>query len=238
MSGVERASFQIIFQPSGKRGNYQGPIRLLDAARRVGVGLESVCGGVGECGRCKMIVIKGSTSHLTGIEEMLLTEEEVKQGYRLACCTKVYGDAEVLVPPSVALERQRLQVEAVEMPLQVEPVVREYVVELPEATLVDICPDFGRLREALKATHGVEPEVIDYHALRALSPVIREGEWSLSVALRGGEVIAVSPGASRRVSLGLAVDLGTTKIALYLVDLSTGQTIDMLGIQNPQIPYG
>jgi len=237
MDRVEKASFQIIYQPSGKRGTYKGPIRLLDAARRAGVGLESVCGGIGECGRCKMIVTKGPTSHLTGIEETLLTEEEIKQGYRLACCTKVYGDTEVFVPPSITLERQRLQIEALEMPLEVEPVVREYVVDLPVATLVDIRPDFRRLREGLKKTHGVEPEMMDYHVLRALSPTIREGEWSVGVAVRGKEVIAVSPG-DERAGLGLAVDLGTTKIALYLVDLSTGQTIDRLGIQNPQIPYG
>ena len=238
MDKEEKARFQIVYQPSGKSGTYKGPIRLLDAARRAGVGLESVCGGIGDCGRCKVIVTKGPTSHLTGIEETLLTEEELKQGYRLACCTRVYGEAEVFLPPSVRLERQRLQLEAVEMPLEVEPVVREYLIDLPAATLVDIRPDFRRLREALKATHSVEPELIDYSALKAVSPMIREEEWSVRVALRGNEIISVVPADEQRASLGLAVDLGTTKIALYLVDLSTGQTIDKLGIQNPQIPYG
>ncbi len=238
MDRGEKSSFQITYQPSKKRGTYKGPIRLLDAARRAGVGLESVCGGIGDCGRCKVMVIKGPTSHLTGIEETLLTEEEVKQGYRLACCTRVYGEAEVFVPPSVRLEPQRLQLEAREMPLEVDPVVREYLIDLPAATLVDIRSDFRRLREALRVTYHVEPEVIDYNALRAASPVIREGEWSVRVALRGNEIIAIAPADTQQASLGLAVDLGTTKIALYLVDLSTGQTIDMLGIQNPQIPYG
>jgi len=238
MDRTEKDSFQITYQPSGKRGTYKGPIRLLDAARRAGVGLESVCGGIGDCGRCKVIVTEGLTSHLTGIEQTLLTEEEIKQGYRLACCTRVYGDAEVFVPPSIRLEPQRLQLEAREMPLEVEPVVTEYLINLAEATLVDIRSDFRRLREALRATYREEPEVIDYNALGVASPLIREGEWSVRVALRGNEIIAVAPADDQRASLGLAVDLGTTKIALYLVDLSTGQTIDMLGIQNPQIPYG
>jgi len=238
MDKGEKASFQITYQPSGKRGTYKGPIRLLDAARRAGVGLESVCGGIGECGRCKVIVTKGPTSHLTGVEETLLTEEELKQGYRLACCTKVYGEAEVFVPPPITLERQRLQLEAAAVPIEVEPVVREFVVDLPVATLVDFRPDFRRLREGLEATCGLEPELIDYSALRTVSPLIREEEWSVRVALRGNEIIAVSSADAQRASLGLAVDLGTTKIAIYIVDLSTGQTIDMLGIQNPQIPYG
>lgn len=237
MAGGGEGTFQVVFQPSGKRGSYRGPVRLLDAARRAGVGLESVCGGVGDCGRCKVIVTSGPTSHLTGIEEALLSAEEIAQGYRLACCTRVYGDAEVFVPPAPKLDAQRLQVESKEMALEAEPPVREYEVELPEATLADMRSDLGRLCDAL-AGQGAQADAVDYTALKATSAALREGQWSVQVAVRGREIVAVSPTGRASVGLGMAVDLGTTKIALYLVDLGTGKTVDMRGIQNPQIPFG
>ena len=81
MGTPQKSSFQIVFQPSGKRATYNNPVRILDAARRAGLGLESVCGGIGECGRCKVIVSKGPTSHLTANEETLLTEEEINKAF-------------------------------------------------------------------------------------------------------------------------------------------------------------
>ena len=131
-----------------------------------------------------------------------------------------------------------MQVEVPELHIEGNPPVTEYQVELPTATLDDIRADFRRLRETLKAKHSVEPTRMDYSSLRTASPLIREAAWSVRVAVRGEEVIGVCVATGDESPLGLAVDLGTTKIALYLLRLDTGETIDVAGIANPQGPYG
>ncbi|MDY6834143.1 MAG: ASKHA domain-containing protein [Chloroflexota bacterium] len=235
---MQKKGFRILYEPTGKQGFYSKPVRLLEAARRAGVAIAAACGGIGECGRCQVKVISGRTSHITGVEMVYLTEDEIREGFRLACCTKIYGDAEVYVPPPVVIDERRLQIESSTMEVQVSPVVEEYVVQLPEASLEDIRSDARRLSDVLLSEYGIDAQVLDTNTLTEVTSVVRESSWLVRVAVRGREIIGVTPTENHTAPLGLAVDLGTTKIALYLVDLNTGQIVGARGIQNPQASYG
>ena len=200
--------------------------------------LDSACGGTGDCGHCKVIIQKGSVTPLTSIERTLLTPQEIENGYRLACCTKALGNVEVFVPIPIEIASHRLQTETQEKAVEVSPLINTYNLQLTPSRIDDVRSDFTRLQEALGTIHNTTANSIDYFAMRSLSQHIREGKWAVRAAIRGDEIIDVIPASTDSQELGLAVDLGTTKIALYLVNLATGETVDSIGIQNPQASYG
>jgi len=228
--------FTVKFSPIGKRVTEKRPRLLLDMAREAGVGLRSVCGGEGRCGKCKVMVRPAGRP--TIIERQLLTEDEISEGYRLACRTTVGKDTEVYVPPSSMTEEQKLQIAGREIKVKPFPPVGKFFLELPQATLTDPKSDFQRIRKEMLGKYGVQIEKIDFKALNVLGPTLREADWAITVAVRGREIIGVQPGNKTKQSLGMAIDLGTSKIALYLVNLQTGETINIQGMLNPQIAYG
>lgn len=233
---------RIHFEPVGRRGDCPADQSLLACARELGVELVSVCGGAGTCGRCKVKLVTGELSDSTPSERAALTEQELSDGYRLACQAWPRSDCKLHVPPASLTTPQRTQVEGQEIAVGPDPSVERYPIELPPPSLgsddtkEDIRDDQRRVLDALREQHRVEAERADIDVLRHLSPSLREADWRVSVALRGGEVIDVGP--SSRPTLGLAVDLGTTKIAAYLLDLESGRTLSSRGAMNPQISYG
>ncbi|MEA3459494.1 MAG: ASKHA domain-containing protein [Chloroflexota bacterium] len=228
--------YQIDFEPAGRRGKCPADQSFLDCARRLGVDLVSLCGGKGSCSRCKVQVLAGCVSEPTPSERKALSSEELGGGYRLACQTYPLSDCKLRVPPESLTTPQRTQVEGLEVTVHPEPPVSAYHLELPPPSLSDLKADAERLREALEQQHQVCCRTIDIEVLRDLSPRLRSWNWEAQASVRGNEVVALGPWPSRQ--LGLAVDLGTTKIASYLVDLESGQCLAAQGIMNPQIAYG
>lgn len=228
-------SFSVNFQPVGRRGEFSEDETLLDCARQLGVDIVSICGGVGACERCKVQVVSGDVSDLSIDEEYILTSEDVARGFRLACKTYPKSNVKLHVPAESLTAPQRTQVEGINVAIEAEPLVKALTTQLTPPTLDASIPDADNLRRALFDVVGEIGE-IDLDALRALPGVLRANDWRVEVALRGTEVIAVDAPSTRW--LGLAVDIGTTKVAGYLVDLATGNTLAMKGVMNPQIVYG
>ncbi len=229
-------AIHIDFEPVGRRGEFTSPQSLQECARHLGVGLVNLCGGTGSCGRCIVQVLDGHVSEPTDSETTILSPEELAEGYRLACQTVPLGDCIVRLPPESLTAPQRTQVEGEESPVEPEPLVQTYVVTVADATLGDLRADSQRLRDALAQQHGVTASGVSLSALRELPPRLRDEAGRTRVVVRDNEVSALlSPRAD---PLGLAVDLGTTKIASYLVDLETGATLASRGVMNPQIAYG
>ena len=158
--------FQIDFEPLGRRGQARSGQTLLDAAQSAGVGLASVCGGVGTCEECRVRLASGKLTPPTLVEEAVLSKADLSAGIRLACQAEPLSDVKLDIPPESLTASQRLQLDGEETHLLPQP-----------------------------AVHSV--------------------------------------GAH-----GLAVDIGTTKLAAYLVDLSTGTTVARAGAMNPQIAFG
>jgi uncharacterized 2Fe-2S/4Fe-4S cluster protein (DUF4445 family) len=230
------AGYVIDFEPIGRRGAVGPGQSLLEGARQLGVDLVNLCGGKGTCGRCKVQVLTGSVSAPTAVEQEHLTPEELEKGYRLACQVCPSGDCTLHVPPESLTTPQRTQVESLEVDVEPDPAVVAYPVELAAPSLSDLRADADRLFHTLERQHGVSCRRIDIDVLRGLSARLRSWQWKLKASVRGDEILAVAPAAGR--PLGLAVDLGTTKIAGYLVDLEKGKTVASQGMMNPQIAYG
>ncbi len=225
------AELIVDFEPLGRRARVASGVTLLEAARQAGVGLNALCGGTGACGTCRVRVVAGEVSPPTEAER-----ESVTEGLRLACQVRVWGDVRVDVPPDSITAPQRAQVEGRERSVELDPAARSLDVTLVPASLDDLRADATRLREALAQQHDVAVERCDHEVLRQLPALLRENEWRVRTVIKGDELLAVAP--SDVSPLGLAVDIGTTKVAAYLVDLASGETLGSAGVMNPQIAYG
>ena len=228
--------YHIDFEPVGRRGQCTAKQSLLECAHQLGVELVSLCGGKGTCGRCKVQVLSGKHTQPTSDEREALSPSELERGYRLACQAHPLEDCKVHIPTESLTAPQRTQVEGLEVNIRPDPAVISYHVEMDSPSLEDHEADAERLLQALHREHHINPSAIDIKLLQQLSPVLRHSKWQAQVSVRGNEVVALGPWPSR--SLGLAIDLGTTKIAGYLLDLSTGQALASKGAMNPQIAYG
>lgn len=227
--------FTIDFEPIGRRGEFTAKQSLLECARQLSVDIVSICGGVGSCQRCKVQVINGQLSKLTVEEEAALTANELEQDYRLACMAYPLSDVKLHIPPESLTAPQRTQVEGLDVDVEPEPPIRTLEAQLTQPTLASPLADAQNLWQSL-AAQGIETGTIDFRVQQTLSKQLRINDWQVKVALRGDEIVALGAPSTRW--LGLAVDVGTTKIAGYLVDMETGKTLASKGLMNPQISYG
>jgi uncharacterized 2Fe-2S/4Fe-4S cluster protein (DUF4445 family) len=227
---------KIDFEPVGRRGECQSNESLMACAHQLGVGISSVCGGKGTCHSCKVQVLSGTVSKPTPNEREAFTSQELKEGWHLACQTYPLSDCKLTVPPESMTTPQRVQVEGLEVKVTPEPPVRAYSIKMEAPSLSMPDADADRLLQALNQQHRLNCSKIDINVLRVLPAQIRSWNWKLQAVVRNDEVIALLPKPSHQ--LGLAIDLGTTKIAGYLVNLDNGQTLAAKGVMNPQISHG
>ena len=241
---------QVIFTPSGRRGRFEPGTTVLDAARSLGVDLDSVCGGRGLCGRCQVVPAEGtfpkhgiesSDSHLTprsANEHEFDRLRGLAAGRRLGCFAHVQGDVLVDVPPESQVHRQVVRKGVPIRDFVIDPVVRLYEVELERPDLAKPGGDLTRLLAALESEWGLTGLEADLEVLRALQPALESGDYRVTVAVHDRSVITgVWPGLHDR-SLGIALDIGSTTIAGHLADLSTGEVLASDGVMNPQIRFG
>jgi uncharacterized 2Fe-2S/4Fe-4S cluster protein (DUF4445 family) len=239
----------VIFMPSGRRGRVKKGTSLLDAARQLGVDIESICGGRLTCGKCKVSIENGNFQkhgiisdqiHLSPPieDERLLLESIDAIGCRLSCSAHVQGDALVFVPEESRAQKQVIRKSATERSINVIPAIRQVYVEVDLARLGEHRGDWGRLQSALSEQWQLKNLTIDLPALRRLQGVLRKGKWAVTVTLwQGKEVIDVQPGYKEGI-FGLAVDIGSTTVAGYLCDLRTGDVLITEATMNPQVIYG
>ncbi|MDX9863591.1 MAG: ASKHA domain-containing protein [Anaerolineaceae bacterium] len=227
--------YRVDLEPIGSRTEITGEQTLLDAARQAGVHLAAVCGGAGVCGKCRVSIITGEVSPPTVQEEDFLTSAELADGYRLACMVNPLSDVKLHVPPESLTTTQRLQVEGQETQIALHPAVIGLDLEMEEPDWFDLRSDQVRVQDACRQA-GYPPVRGGLPVLACLSDRVRELDWQFRLALHDGEMVAILPPGETLA--GLAVDMGTTKIAAYLVNLETGETIAKAGAMNPQVAYG
>lgn len=213
---------------------------ILAVAQAAGVEIVSLCGGVGSCDSCKVRLVKGKLSGLTLEEQALFNPQELAAGYRLACQAFPETDVVIDIPPESLTTPQRLQVEGQGAEVALDPIVTVLDVQLDPPSITDLRADTVRLRDAIqKARPGLVGHVpiIRHTLLTRLSSHLRDHHWAARLALRGDEIVAALPPGDLSL-LGLAVDVGTTKVAAYLVRLADGAVIAKSGAMNPQIAFG
>jgi uncharacterized 2Fe-2S/4Fe-4S cluster protein (DUF4445 family) len=233
--------YLIDLQPIGRRIHVEAGKSLLAAAQAAGVELISICGGVGICDGCRVRIRQGKLSPLTLEEEATLETQEIAQGYRLACQAIPLSDCQVDIPPESLTTPQRLQLEGQYAQVALESSVSWLDIDVDPPTLHDLRSDLSRLKDAIR-NQGYPSFKFDLALLSDLSDIMRSQGWSARIALRGQQVVGLlrpeTPESSGDRLFGFAADVGTTKLAGYLVDLMDGKTVAMAGAMNPQIGYG
>jgi uncharacterized 2Fe-2S/4Fe-4S cluster protein (DUF4445 family) len=248
--GAATADPQIIFTPSGRRGRAPAGTTVLDAARSLGVDIDSVCGGRGICGRCAVVPAFGSFAKhgITSSPDHLSPPGEVEAGYRaehglaadrrLSCTATLLGDAVVDVPPESQVHKQVVRKDLAARAFEMDPVVRLHTVDVTEPDLATPTGDLGRLFDALRAEWDLDGLEADLSVIRGLQAALTAGSYRVTVAVHGGrDVIAVWPGFHDR-AFGVAIDVGSTTIAGHLVNLIDGSVLASAGVMNPQIRFG
>ncbi len=182
-------SHEIVFQPDGKRESFPEKTTILEAARVLGVDINSICGGTGACGKCIVQVISGKLPPSKAVEEKYIGATGLKNGFRLGCLLRIIDDMVIKVPKESRTGTQRLQTEGLDTFVELDTMVSSVVDGISTAILYD------------------------------------------------GEIIRRLESRDARI-LGFAVDIGSTKLAGYLMDLSTGEMIAVSTAMNPQMPYG
>ena len=249
-SASTAADVRVVFTPSGRRGRFAKNTTVLEAARELGVDLDSVCGGRGICGRCQIELSEGSFAkhgiesrhdHLSSfsrIEADYAREQSLPDNRRLGCSSRLLGDVVIDVPPDSQVHRQVVRKRAEVHDMDINPLVRLCFIEVTEPNMHDPSGDLRRVREAIEFEWGLTDLVIDLTVVEDLQTILRLGEWKVTVAVFDGhEVIAIWPGFKDRV-MGLAVDVGSTTIAAHLCDLASGNVLASSGMMNPQIRFG
>ena len=240
----------VIFTPSGRRGRFPVETTVLDAARALGVDIDSVCGGRGICGRCQVEQSVGSfakhgiesrpenLSPFDAVETEYRDQRGLADGRRLSCTAHLRGDAVIDVPPESQVYRQVVRKGLDVRDFHIDPVVRLHYVEVTRPELASPTGDLIRLQEALEREWGLTDLEADLSVLVALQPALEKGSWAVTVAVHDRHTITgVWPGLHEK-AYGVAIDVGSTTIAGHLADLADGAVLASAGVMNPQIRFG
>ncbi len=254
--GANTPDALVVFTPSGKRGRFPVGTPVLQAARTLGVDLDSVCGGRGICSRCQITPSFGefpkhgltsresALSEWNSVEERYREKRGLREGRRLGCQARVDGDIVIDVPPESQVHKQVVRKDADDRVIELDPATRIFYVEVEEPDMHDPSSDMDRLIRALEQQWDIEGLVGDLRLMQSLQPALREGDWKVTCAVHFGRkdhnrrIIQVWPGFYEGTIYGAAFDVGSTTIACHLSDLRTGKTVASAGLMNPQIRFG
>jgi len=244
----------VVFTPSGRRGEFEIGTPLLEAARQLGVDIDSVCGGRGLCGRCQILCTSGSfakhgiessPSHLSPISQTEIKYSERKTplevGRRLSCHTRIEGPLVIDVPAESQVHKQVVRKDAEQRDISLDPNIRLHYIEVPEDEMEHSISNVRRMLQALENQWQLTNLTVDGSIFAMIHQALIAGKNSLTVAISNDgykqRVIAVFPGFTDQY-FGLAIDIGSTTIALHLTDMNSGDVLASVGCMNPQIRFG
>lgn len=244
---AEKVRYTVVFQPAGREITVPEGTDLLTAARLADVHLNASCNGKGACGKCKVVLESGN---FETVESPLLSDAEKQKNYVLACLTKIHGDLTARIPEE-ALEKklkvagmgQAATTRLKGLVAEVQPMLVDVPLELSPPTLDDSVSDLDRLYRGLKAA-GIDVDRISagLKVMRDLAATLRDDNWRVTASVMrkkcANEILGVRPGNGDPPSLGLAIDVGTTSIVVYLVDMGDGTVIAATSGHNRQAACG
>ncbi|HWU63320.1 MAG TPA: ASKHA domain-containing protein [Ensifer sp.] len=245
----------VLFMPSGKRGRFASGTPVIEAARELGVYVESVCGGRATCGRCQVSVQEGqfakhgitsSNDHISPIgpkEERYDRVRGLPEGRRLSCSATIEGDLVIDIPQDTVVNAQVVRKESDGRVIERDPAVHMCYVEVDEPDMEKPLGDLDRLLAALEKDWKLSRIQVDFHLLPRVQAILRKGEWKVTAAIHKDEaddrprLVALYPGLKNE-AYGIACDIGSTTIAMHLSSLLSGRTLASSGTSNPQIRFG
>ncbi|MGF6156414.1 uncharacterized 2Fe-2S/4Fe-4S cluster protein (DUF4445 family) [Ensifer sp. KUDG1] len=255
MSEAAQKEPLVLFMPSGKRGRFPVGTPVLDAARKLGVYVESVCGGRATCGRCQIEVQEGNfakhkiVSSLEHISEKGAKEERYEkirglpERRRLSCSAQILGDLVIDVPQDTVINAQVVRKAATDRVIERNAAVQLCYVEVDEPDMHKPLGDLDRLKVMLEKDWGWKDLLIAPHLIPQVQNILRKGNWAVTAAIHRDMdssrpfIVGLWPGLKNE-AYGVACDIGSTTIAMHLVSLLSGRIVGSSGASNPQIRFG
>jgi len=228
---------EVIFQPYGKRTLVQKNSTILDAAQSAGVDLRSTCGGRGECGKCRVIIEKGLVKASRFHDERFLSPQELEVGYHIACKTQILENLTVNVPLETRLEHQRILSEAVIPRIKLDPkIVKVFL----ESDMLGKDNDLQNLLGAFKKKFSSTAMILDSRMPQIDIPHTTDEGLTVTTIREDNEtrIVDAERGDTSKRIFGIAVDIGTTKVVVYLVNLNDGSIVGVSSEYNAQLLYG
>lgn len=212
---------------------------ILDVARRSNISIESVCGGKGLCGKCRIRIVSDIVFlKIDEKERVHISEKELKDGVRLACLTRVNENLAVEVPKESITGNFVRDKTEINRYVDLFPMVCLYRLEIPPPSLSEDESDLERVKRALKKAYKISPSKIDHFCLRRASTILRDEDWSVNVVVWGNEEILDIRSKKTEGLYGIAIDIGTTTIGAYILSLIDGSCLASGSMLNPQIKFG
>jgi len=244
---AEEVSCEVTFLPAGQKVSVPVNSTLLVAAQAADVHLNASCNGKGSCGKCRLVAVSGD---LKAPPTPMLTDEEKEKGYLLACQTQVTNDMTVEIPPEVL--EQKLKIAGMGRQVtdqlkglvsEIDPMLKQIPLQLDPPTFQDSVSDLERMNRGLKKTGcDVAKLNVGIKVMRQLAEVVRRENWNITVSVIrrkcANEILEVHAGNGGQKSLGLAIDVGTTTIVVYLVDMTDGAVLAAAAGHNRQADCG
>ncbi|MDB5525271.1 MAG: drug:proton antiporter [Rhizobium sp.] len=245
----------VLFMPSGKRGRFPVGTPVLEAARKLGVYVESVCGGRATCGRCQVEVQEGnfakhkivsSNDHISARgakEERYDRVRGLPEGRRLSCSAEILGDLVIDVPQDTVINAQVVRKAASDRVIERNAAVQLCYVEVDEPDMHKPLGDLDRLKVMLEKDWGWKDLLIAPHLIPQVQGILRKGNWGVTAAIHRDMdssrpfIVGLWPDLKNEM-YGIACDIGSTTIAMHLVSLLSGRIVGSTGTSNPQIRFG
>lgn len=242
ISERKKIEFSLLFQPSGKQIKVTRDETILQGEEKAGVPFEAECGGNGRCGKCKVKIIEpapdirhiGHTSDINETEKELLTDDEIKNGIRLACQTKLTGDVVVQNLCETKTSTAKIDIKGIERKIKLDSGTKKTLVK-PKT------PQLGEKASYLEKLTGkrfARGQHASLQALQSLARNITKATSEMTVVTFRDEIIDIEAGNTKSQNYGLAVDIGTTTLACYLINLNNGEQVTALAKTNSQAIYG
>lgn len=237
---------KITFLPDKKNIEVNKATTALEALERAGINIDTPCGGKGICGKCKILINEGITT-ATPIEEELLSEEEIKKGFRLACQAKLFQDSIIEVPSEIRLDFKRVfssnlkgDIHRTKNNFSLNSNLKKVSLDLGKPSLDDQRSDWERIKDrlSLKKTENISNLKISLPILKKIPILIRKADFKITVTICNDEIIDLESDNTAKKSYGIAFDIGTTTVVGYLIDLESGEELSALAKTNPQIIHG
>jgi len=224
--------YEVEFEPDGIKTTVRSGVTIMEAANRVGIILDAVCGGAGTCNKC-------------------LVEIDGGPGQHRACQTNVDRNMIVTIPDSSRFFEQKILQEGIALQAKLEPLVCKHYVQLCPPSLADLRSEANRLIEAVNDQVRAATTRCHDHAgaassgttlaaavLRQLPALFRNNNYSVTAVCHRGRIFTIEPRDTTPALFGVAADIGTTSVVVSLVNLSDGKTVGIASETNPQVAFG
>jgi uncharacterized 2Fe-2S/4Fe-4S cluster protein (DUF4445 family) len=229
----EMKKYRVIFAPSQREVVVDEGKTILHAAREAGVYIDSQCNGKGKCGKCRVRVAEGEVTPFTALESEFIGNSDGELGYRLACMARIAGDVTLLLRGENILTSSAAKKVFSKRSEILNPAVKSYIVDLtkkerPRNT------SFEDITKLLAEQHGIRNLTGNKECAKDIS----EDVHRITVFVWMDKEIIAARSGEDETTLGLALDIGTTTVALYVCDLRNGSILVSGSITNPQVLFG